>query len=78
MTYALQKRVSEKQHESHWVAAAGTVLKDLEIDPAEPTQKDGAGPIEFRVQIPEKDPEVLLVIGSAGKASAAPQKLAKP
>lgn len=73
----LQKSVSEKEHEAHWIAAAGTVLEDLEIDPAEPTQKDGTGPIEFRVQIPEKDPEVLLVVGSSGKASAAPLKLSK-
>ena len=74
----VQTRVSSAAHEAHWVAAAGTVLEDLEVDAAAPTQKDGAGPIEFRVQIPEKDPQVLLVVGSDGKMSATPMQLAKP
>lgn len=74
----VQRRVTSREHEAHWVAAAGEMREDLEVDPAEATQTAGTSSLKFRVQIPEKDPQVLLVMGSAGKLSAAPVQLVKP
>jgi hypothetical protein len=62
-------RVPAERHQTHWTNAAGTKLEELRVETQ--VELDG-GMIGFRVAIPGKEPEIVVVMKQSGKFYAMP------